>query len=288
MKLEYCMDISENSLSFPHTPGLDFRGLPFYLASWGHFYANKDYFTEREGWDEYLLFYTVSGSGLLQYRDVEYLLRPGQVAIIYCHEYQFYKTVSEVPWEFKWIHFNGSAAREYFNMINDNSLKIIELADTTELNQYIEKIAQATSSRDVVADISVSLYLTNIMTMILINKYKPVSNSRYLQHSSDINKVTDYIHSNYSSKISTDDLLELVHLSKYHFLRIFKKYTGKSPYEYLINYRINQSKILLKDTTFSVNEISFKVGYGNTNNFIRDFKKYVGLTPHKYRRFVIN
>jgi len=63
---------------------------------------------------------------------------------------------------------------------------------------------------------------------------------------------------------------------------------GTSPYEYLINFRINKSKTLLKETSLTVNEISVMVGYNEVTNFIRDFKKYLGTTPLKYRNYWIS
>lgn len=100
-----------------------------------------------------------------------------------------------------------------------------------------------------------------------------------------IDSVISFLQAEYKKKVNTHDMVELVHLSEYHFLRIFKKYTGLSPYEYLINYRINKSKSLLKETNLSVNEIAYEVGFNNINNFIRDFKKLVGVSPLKYRNY---
>jgi AraC-like DNA-binding protein len=71
-------------------------------------------------------------------------------------------------------------------------------------------------------------------------------------------------------------------------IRIFNKHVGTSPYEYLINFRINKSKTLLKETSLTVNEISVMVGYNEVTNFIRDFKKYLGTTPLKYRNYWIS
>jgi AraC-like DNA-binding protein len=65
---------------------------------------------------------------------------------------------------------------------------------------------------------------------------------------------------------------------------MFKRHTGLTPYEYLINFRINQSKSLLKETNETVAIISELVGFGDVNNYIRYFKKLVGSTPGSYRK----
>lgn len=283
MKLEYLLDIGEESCNIPHTAGLDFRCLPFYLETYGHFYAGSRYFTEREGDDKYLVFYTLSGKGLLRYRNGEYLLQPNQAAVIHCKEYQYYRTFPDSQWEFKWMHFNGPSCSNYMELLNGTGLAIVEIADVSSFNRYFEEIEQLIAKKDILADIEISRLLTEIMTELLKYRYRPERNEKYMQYSTDIDRIVHYIHNNYSRRISTDDFANIVHLSKYHFMRVFKTHTGTSPYEYLIKHRINQARLLLKNTRNPVNEISCHVGYGNVNNFIRDFKKYVGTTPKKYR-----
>jgi AraC-like DNA-binding protein len=95
----------------------------------------------------------------------------------------------------------------------------------------------------------------------------------------------DYMRNHYDQPLGLSDIASVVHLSPFHFSRIFKGHTSTSPHEYLIRYRIDRSKRLLRDTDMSINEIALAVGFTNANNYIRDFKKLVGTTPSKFRRF---
>ena len=72
-------------------------------------------------------------------------------------------------------------------------------------------------------------------------------------------------------------------MSKYHLSRIFKKYTGFSPYEYLLNERLTQENPL-QNTRLSVEEIAQRVGFNSASHFIRMFRKYEGLTPLQFRK----
>ncbi len=287
MKLNLSMDIKDTSYNMPYTAGLDFRCLPFYLESYGYFYSYDKFFTEREGEDRYLIFYTLSGKGLLRYKNGEYILQPNQAAVIHCKEYQHYSTYPGSHWEFKWMHFNGASCGNYIKLLNETGLSVVDISELPAFDLHFEEIRQLITQKDILADIEISRLLTGIMTELLKCKYRPERNEKYLQYSTDIDRVIRYIHNNFSSRISTDDFANIVHLSKYHFMRTFKTHTGTSPYEYLIKHRINQARLLLRNSEHTVNEISFKVGYGNVNNFIRDFKKYVGTTPKKYRDSLI-
>jgi len=100
-----------------------------------------------------------------------------------------------------------------------------------------------------------------------------------------VDNIIAYIEKNYATDISLEDMAAVACSSKYHFCRNFKKITGYGPYEYLVKYRINKAKSLLKETDISVGEIAEYVGFGSTSNFIQTFKKLEGLTPLKYRNY---
>lgn len=79
-------------------------------------------------------------------------------------------------------------------------------------------------------------------------------------------------------------MTEKMNISKYHFIRVFKRQMGVTPYEYLTEYRINMAKILLRTTYKSVFEIAFDVGYNSKSNFIAKFHSMTGVTPSQYRK----
>lgn len=85
--------------------------------------------------------------------------------------------------------------------------------------------------------------------------------------------VIDFIQNNYSDSISIDDMIQNIHISKYHFIRLFRRIMGTTPYNYLTNYRINKSKLLLRTTNKSIAEISEECGFLDTSNFISQFKR---------------
>jgi AraC-like DNA-binding protein len=287
VKLNYLLDLGRQSRSFTRTPSLISKQLPFYITDWGHYFALGNYFTEREKQDNYLLIYTVSGSGILKYYGEEYIIKPQQAFLINCFNYQFYKTGPEGLWEIKWVHFNGPACPSYHDLINEDLLYVITFSDPSKLLKYLDEIPGIISKGDMLADVIFSMLITNILSELMINKLSPVNNKKYYEQNLMIERVIAFIETNYDKKINMDDFVKIVHMSEYHFLRLFKKYIGVGPYEYLINYRINKSKTLLKETNLSVNEIAYQVGFNNINNFIRDFKKLVGITPLKYRNFWI-
>ena len=98
-----------------------------------------------------------------------------------------------------------------------------------------------------------------------------------------IKHVQDFLKRNFHKKITLDDAAGVVYLSPKYMSRLFKEQTGKGFNEYKIALRIEQAKKLLKQKAHTVEQISYQLGYQNTESFIRQFKKLTKLTPTGYR-----
>ena len=95
--------------------------------------------------------------------------------------------------------------------------------------------------------------------------------------------IKHYIDSNYDTKINLDFLSHYRFVSKYHLLRLFKRYYGQTPRQYLIDKRIEKSKVHLKNN-MSVTETCFAVGFESLGSFSSLFKSRTGKSPSKYQK----
>ena len=73
-------------------------------------------------------------------------------------------------------------------------------------------------------------------------------------------------------------------LSLRNFIRRFKDATEQTPSQYLQNLRLEEAKFLLESSQLGFDQITFQVGYEDSNSFRRLFKQRVGLAPNAYRR----
>ena len=95
--------------------------------------------------------------------------------------------------------------------------------------------------------------------------------------------IKNYIDINYDTDLRLDFLSHTKFVSKYHLLRLFKKYYGLAPRQYLIDKRIEKSKEHLK-TGMSVTESCFAVGFESIGSFSTLFKTKTGKSPSVYRK----
>lgn len=98
-----------------------------------------------------------------------------------------------------------------------------------------------------------------------------------------INSIRQYIEEHYMEPIQLGDIALIAHMSPTYLSSRFKKEIGASFTEYLLDYRMDKAKELLKDKLISCKEAAYKVGYGDYIQFSKMFKKHVGISPKEYQ-----
>lgn len=272
---------SENSIRHIATPSERARQTYYYVQEIGHFKTLSHYYTKRSGLNSYLLVYTLSGTGYLTYEDKSYTLTSGDLMLIDCNKEHHYLTDEKDLWEIKWVHFNGSNTRGYYDQFasHHNPVMTIDNKDTYDL--WLSELLDLHISGDLQREILSSRLLTNCLTQLLIDAHS-YNSPRDLPKT--IHAIQAYIDHHYIEAISLDSLALHFGMSKYHLSRRFKRYTGFSPIDYQISLRITQAKKLLQFTDNSVQQISYDIGIDNVSHFINVFKKREGLTPLQFRK----
>lgn len=80
-----------------------------------------------------------------------------------------------------------------------------------------------------------------------------------------------------------DDLATEAGLSRFHFLRVFRRATGQTPHAYLVNLRINRAQVLLRAGGRPA-EVAIACGFADQPHLTRAFRRIVGVTPGQYAR----
>jgi transcriptional regulator GlxA family with amidase domain len=137
---------------------------------------------------------------------------------------------------------------------------------------------------------------TDRNTTVLAAKYFAVDIDRYSQgaftiftgqkdhNDKEILQVQNYIEKSYANKLSIDDLIDKVDISRRSFERRFKQATNSTPVEYMQRVRIEASKRSFESSRKNVSEVMFDVGYSDIKAFRNIFKRVTGITPIEYMR----
>ncbi len=98
-----------------------------------------------------------------------------------------------------------------------------------------------------------------------------------------VKNAINYMLSNFNSELSLDSIAEIVGISKYHFIRKFKKITGYTPMQYLNMQRCEIAKSLLNES-YTVKQVSELTGFYNSSYFSKVFQSVTGKLPSEYKQ----
>ncbi len=96
-------------------------------------------------------------------------------------------------------------------------------------------------------------------------------------------RAKEFIQSHLAEPLSLKQLAAAVHISPFHFCRVFRAATGFTPTEYVSRSRVEKAKTLLSDGSMRISEVAFAVGFGSLSQFNSVFRRCLGMSPTLYR-----
>lgn len=126
--------------------------------------------------------------------------------------------------------------------------------------------------------------LNRWLSMVLHRFINFVFDFNDIKHHNVIYQTTAYIKENLAEKLTLEDAAEHVSLSKSYFCRILKDELGYTFTEYVNHLRVERAKLYLRDSTMSIADIAYAVGFDDQSYFTRIFKKLTNVSPGQYRK----
>lgn len=99
-----------------------------------------------------------------------------------------------------------------------------------------------------------------------------------------LHRAKDFMASCYEQPLTINEIARIACLSPNHFLRTFQQAFQETPHQYLTSLRIDRAQTLLHQSSLSVTDICFAVGFASLGSFSSLFKRRVGISPEQYRR----
>jgi AraC family transcriptional regulator len=103
---------------------------------------------------------------------------------------------------------------------------------------------------------------------------------------SNTRRVVEYVEANLGRAVTIREMSEVAELSTHHFVRMFKRSLGFTPYQYLLERRVERAKELLHSKPPSLAEVGLSTGFSSQSHFTTVFHRAVGVTPAEFRRIV--
>ena len=241
-----------------------------------HVTRNRSTFSLHENIE---LIYFLDGEGFMVYDGAPFAVHKGDIAVI--NSYSLHKVIPNV-------------SLPHFCLIIDKNFCRDHGVDHSELifQKLIRDDPQAThlvrQIMEVYEDSAAPFYNTAIkcavlnMLLYLCRRYStPASQEQQLRSPSleHVRSAIGFMKANLSRKLCVDEIAANAGLSKFYFLREFKRITGYTPTHYLNTIRCEYARNLLESGQYSVKEIAFLCGFTNNSYFSNVFRQHTGLLP---------
>ena len=234
-------------------------------------------------WHEHLeLFFLVRGGGTLFLDGRAVPMRPGDLAVIRGTQIHSYTTEDR-------SHLHNTIL-VYPSFLSDVGFSPASLSGIVRGDGEVAALFSALAEEYKIGGASGELMQKSLVYRLLayLLRAHPTTDPKAGRERhlllSRFSSVARYVAENYAERITTAQLAGMCYLSEGHFCRFFKSATGKTPLEYVNEYRIEKASALLVGTDATVTEIALAVGFPDVNYFSRVFRRVKGVTPLGFRR----
>ncbi len=232
----------------------------------------------------YLIHYILGGCGIYKARGKIFHLKEGDAFLICPEELIYYEADRKQPWSYTWIGMQGIKIKSYLERTSLLESLVFHYGQDDQMRLCHEKMFEAdqlSTNKDLAMNSIMYEYL-----FLLARKFPGHLHGGSEKKTGYVDEALKYIESAYCDPITVQDIADRLNINRSYLSRLFKSMTGIPIQDYLLDYRIRQACILLKNTDFSIRTIAHSVSYVDALYFSRLFHQKKGMTPSEYRKHI--
>ncbi len=232
--------------------------------------------------DKYILHYIIKGEGHLEMDGHSFPVQEGQAFVIPPGVLGYYQADMEKPWEYIWFIFHGPKATEMLHKAGMTRLHPV--FTTTEDCSKLENCLFAILKNPFEEYFAIGKLYECFQQLILLSSRPAIPEKQINPSLHYVDMVTQYITEKYSDTVRIQEIADYCGLDRSYLSKLFKNATGLTPQKYLVQFRINRAKELLKNPSMPIQHVGYSVGYHDPLSFSKIFKQEVGIWPSEYRK----
>lgn len=234
--------------------------------------------------NQHIFHFVINGKGRLTINDQVYSVEAKQGFLIPDDVLAYYEADSTDPWNYVWIHVDGPKANEAFQLagITKDHPLFIPSSETDIFEQLFS---------DLFAHNENEYYCMGktyeILDFIISHSTNKIHETTNVQLEY-VRKVIKYIQLKYNEQIKVETVAAILGLNRSYLARLFKEATGCTIQDYILRCRMKEAERYLSSKEYSIQYISYAVGYSDTFTFSKAFKRYSGMSPSEYRNSILS
>lgn len=218
----------------------------------------------------FLLHYVFNGKGIYTVGDRRTEVTREQMFIIRPYEMTHYQADRKDPWHYCWIGFDGNLTLGEWARQD-----VLDIPACEHIFRAICACAHSGAHKE--------YFLCAKLYELLAHLEQPAVPARARSYEY-VMKAKNYIESNYANPIAVAELAASLNLNRSYFTACFKHYLGKSPQQYIVEFRLQKAAELLCLHSLSPTEAALSCGYPDLFSFSKMFKRHYGVAPTIYAR----
>lgn len=234
--------------------------------------------------DVCILQYTLSGAGRFCDGQTTFDLPPGTGFLVKlddpCYSYYYPEDASE-PWQALWCSFASATTAKMVSAINRQWGYVFELKQSSAIISRMQAYCKSGLLSSVMSSAESCSLVMELLSALVWSKEKTAGGE-------DRNLISDRVRAiigeNPHRLLTVEQLAKMLDISREHLGRKFRQETGVSPYQYILNNRIERAKLHLMSSATPVKLLSDELGFSSAAQFNNVFKRLTGVTPNAYRR----
>ena len=158
----------------------------------------------------------------------------------------------------------------------------------SEIYEIIESAAKINIKEDFTIHDTIglninALYLITKLTAFFCREYSPDTGNSADSDSLLFTRAVERIYRDYDKKLDINALAKELHVSRSTYYQLFRKFSGKTPGDFITDHRISKAMAMLLKTDYSITAVALQTGFFDASHFIHTFEKKVGVSPKEYR-----
>ncbi|MFC2316902.1 MAG: AraC family transcriptional regulator [Selenomonas massiliensis] len=274
------MPIQDKGVVAPSTMDFSFpssfvRSALYYTPEFGHFHCTESYHVERTHLDSSLLMFVRTGVFYAENCGQTARAHADEILLVDCRQPHSYGC--HEAGDFLWFHFAGIGSAAYTEHLIQRHGLLYTGESIAPLERTFRSIIAA-GQYTMQGETLHSHRIDRILTALAAGRSDRPEPATAL-----LAPALDHIQRSYAQPIALEELAAHCGMSASHLIRCFKKHLSCTPHEYLLQYRLRQSKRLLQATEDSIEAIADACGFNSASHFARAFKAVNGMTPTAFR-----